>query len=72
MENKQITMAQQTGCIASQDELKQSDLNHYDKLSTECHHWSSGVPKAIEFYYEYQKMTLFQKIKLAFITKTKV
>ena len=64
-------MAQQTAYIASQDELKQSDLNHYDRLSTESHHWSSGVPRAIEFYYEYQKMTLFQKIKLAFTTKTK-
>ena len=64
-------MTQQTAYIVSQDELKQSDLSHYDKLSTECHHWSSGVPRAIEFYYEYQKMTLFQKIKLAFTTKTK-
>jgi len=64
-------MSQQTAYIASQDELKQSDLRHYEKLSTECHHWSSGVPRAIEFYYEYQKMTLFQKIKLAFTTKTK-
>lgn len=64
-------MTQQTAYIASQDELKQSDLRHYEKLSTECHHWSSGVPRAIEFYYEYQKMTLFQKIKLVFTTKTK-
>jgi len=64
-------MAQQTAYIASQDELKQSDLTHYDELSKKCHHWSSGVPRAIEFYYEYQKMTLFQKIKLAFTTKTK-
>lgn len=64
-------MAQQTAYITSQDELKQSDLTHYDELSEKCHHWSSGVPRAIEFYYEYQKMTLFQKIKLAFTTKTK-
>ena len=62
-------MAQQTAYIASQDELKQSDLSHYEKLSTECHHWSSGVPRAIEFYYEYQKMTLLQKIIFAFKNK---
>ena len=62
-------MAQQKAYIASQDELKQSDLSHYEKLSTECHHWSSGVPRAIEFYYEYQKMTLLQKIIFAFKNK---
>ena len=51
------------------EELRQSDLKHYDKLSTECHHWSSGVPRAINFYYDYKKMNLIQRIILAFKKK---
>lgn len=54
---------------SSQEDLRQSDLNHYDKLSTECHHWSSGVPRAINFYYDYKQMNLIQRIKLAFKNK---
>ena len=57
---------------AKQEELKNSDLNHYEELSSKCHHWSSGVPRAINFYYDYMKMSLFQKIVLAFKTKTKI
>ena len=56
---------------ATQEELKNSDLEHYEKLSNECHHWSSGVPRAIKFYYDYQQMSLYQKIVLAFKTKKK-
>ena len=36
---------------ATNEDLRKSDLEHYEKLSTECHHWSSGIPRAIEFYY---------------------
>jgi len=56
---------------AKQEELKKSDLNHYEKLSSKCNHWSSGVPRAINFYYDYMQMSLFQKIILAFKTKSK-
>jgi hypothetical protein len=51
------------------EDLRQSDLKHYDELSTECHHWSSGVPRAINFYYDYRQMNLFQRIILAFKNK---
>ena len=51
------------------EELRQSDLKHYDELSTEFHHWSSGVPRAINFYYDYKQMNLIQRIKLAFKNK---
>jgi Tfp pilus assembly PilM family ATPase len=50
----------------TQDELKQSDLKHYDELSTKCNHWSNNIPRAINFYYNYQKMSLIQKILLSF------
>jgi hypothetical protein len=51
------------------EELRQSDLKHYDELSTQCHHWSSGVPRAINFYYDYKQMNLIQRIILAFKNK---
>lgn len=57
---------------ATSEELKNSDLEHYEKLSRECHHWSSSVPRAIKFYYDYQQMSLYQKIVLAFKTKKKI
>ena len=47
------------------EEMRQYDLKHYDELSTKCNHWSSGVPRAINFYYDYKQMNLFQRIKLA-------
>lgn len=54
---------------ASQEDLRKSDLNHYEELSNKCHHWSSGVPRAINFYYDYKQMSLIEKIILAFKTK---
>ncbi len=54
---------------ATNEDLRKSDLGHYDELSTKCHHWSSGVPRAINFYYDYKSMTLWQKLKLAFKNK---
>lgn len=56
---------------ASQEDLRKSDLNHYEQLANIISHWSSGVPRAINFYYDYQQMSLFQKILLAFKTKKK-
>lgn len=53
----------------SLEELRQSDLKHYDELSTKFHHWVSGVPRAINFYYEYKQMNLLQRIVLAFKNK---
>jgi hypothetical protein len=51
------------------EDIRQSDLKHYDELSTKYHHWSSGVPRAINFYYDYKQMNLIQKIILAFKNK---
>jgi len=51
------------------EELRQSDLKHYDELSTKCNRWSSGLPRAINFYYNYKQMNLIQRIILAFKNK---
>ena len=48
------------------EDLRKGDLEHYEEAATKIHCWSSGVPRAINFYYDYQKMSFWQKIKLAF------
>ena len=54
---------------ASQEDLKKYDLKHYDELATKSCHWTNSVPKAINFYYDYKKASLIQKLLLAFKTK---
>ena len=33
-------------------EMMESDLRHYEDVSSQACHWSSGVPHAIRFYWE--------------------
>jgi hypothetical protein len=40
-------------CQATHDEICDGLLSHYESLATECHHWSNGIPRAIEFYRKY-------------------
>ncbi len=54
---------------STNEDLRKSALEHYEKLSRECHHWSSAIPKAINFYYDYRSMSIWKKIKLAFKNK---
>ena len=35
-----------------QEELMESDLNHYEHLSKEVGSWTNSIPRAIKFYYE--------------------
>jgi hypothetical protein len=51
---------------STNEDLRKSDLEHYENLSTECHHWSSGIPRAINFYYDYKSLSIWEKIKLSF------
>ncbi len=51
---------------ATNEDLRKSDLEHYEELSRKCLIWSSTVPKAINFYYDYKNMSILQRIKLAF------
>lgn len=53
-------------CITPLEDLRESDLKHYEEASTSIHHWSSNIPRAINFYYDYKQMSLWNKIKLAF------
>ncbi len=48
------------------EDLKRSALKHYDEAATIAHHWNNQIPRAIEFFYDYKQMSLWQKIKLAF------
>lgn len=52
-------------CKTPIEELRKHSLNHYDKASSKLHEWRSDIPKAINFYYDYQQMTFWQRIKLA-------
>ena len=51
---------------STNEDLRKSALEHYEELSNKCCHWSSNVPRAINFYYDYKEMNLWEKIKLAF------
>lgn len=43
-----------TGCgKATHEEICDAALEHYEKLATEGHYWSSVVPQAIKFYKKY-------------------
>tara|TARA_B110000259_G_scaffold107692_1_gene123421 strand:- start:557 stop:763 length:207 start_codon:yes stop_codon:yes gene_type:complete len=53
------------------EDLRKDNLNHYEEASSSIHHWSSGVPRAINFYYDYLKMSRWDRIKLAFKIKPK-
>lgn len=52
--NKYPAINEEKTCQASLEDLKQSDLKHYEEVSISAHHWSSGVEKAINFYWDYQ------------------
>lgn len=59
-------MAQNQACKTPLEELRIQALEHYDKASTSIHHWSSSVPQAINFYYDYKQLGFWAKIKMAF------
>jgi hypothetical protein len=48
------------------EDLKKSDLEHYEEASSKIHCWHNSIPVAINFYFDYKQMTWWQKIKLAF------
>lgn len=48
------------------EDLRNQNLKHYDEASSKVNHWSSAIPSAINFFYDYKKMSLWQKIRLAF------
>jgi hypothetical protein len=49
------------------EELRQSDLQHYDALAyNEYKSHRNSILRAINFYYDYRQMNLFQRIILTF------
>ena len=48
------------------EDLRTSDLIHYDEVASKAYHYRNAVTKAINFFYDYKQMSLIQKIKLAF------
>jgi len=53
-------------CQTPLEDLRNMHLKHYDEASTAIHHWSNGVPKAINFYFDYKQLSFWGKIKLGF------
>lgn len=53
-------------CQTPLEDLRKDDLKHYDEAATKIHCWSSGVPRAINFYYDYKQLSFWDKIKQAF------
>ena len=53
------------------EDLRKGDLNHYEEASSSIHCWRSGVPKSINFYFDYLQMSRWDRIKLAFKIKPK-
>ena len=58
-------------CQTPTKDLKIHALKHYEEASLSIHCWLNSIPKAITFYYDYQTLTLWNKIKLAFQIKRK-
>ena len=50
-------------------DLRNKDLIHYDTLSFNTRHFKNSIPRAINFYYNYQEMNLLQRIIFAFKNK---
>ena len=47
-------------------DLRESDLELYDRGASAIHHYSSGIPKAINFYYDYKQLSNWRKFLLIF------
>jgi len=53
-------------CNTPLEDLREDALKHYDEAATSIHHHSSGVPQAINFYWNYKQMSFWGKIRQAF------
>lgn len=48
------------------EDLRRDALEHYNEVSLKAYHSMSDIPQAINFYYDYEQMSFWQKIKQAF------
>jgi len=63
----QDTKEKDRTCQTPLEDLRQDALKHYDEASTKLHCWQNGIPRAINFYWDYKQMSFIQKIKQAFL-----
>ena len=53
------------------EDLRRSALDHYDKITySATSSYFSEVPRAINFYYDYQKANFWGRLKILFKTIT--
>jgi len=53
-------------CKTPLEDLRKNDLGHYDEASTKIHNYTNSVPRAINFWYDYQQMSRWKKFLLVF------
>jgi len=53
-------------CQTPLEDLRKDALAHYDEASIKIHCWQNGIPRAINFYWDYRQMSFWEKILLAF------
>ena len=53
-------------CETPLEDLRKDALSHYEIAPTEIGNWYNQVPRAINFFYDYQQMSFWQKLKQAF------
>ena len=51
--------------ITPLEDLRKDNLKHYDDAASKVNHWSSAIPAAINFYYDYKQMSFWSKVRLA-------
>ena len=52
-------------------DLERSALEHYEEASNAIYHWNSDIPRAIKFYYKWEQLSFWGRLKLIFNTKEK-
>ena len=51
------------------EDLRKSDLEHYDRAATKECCWHNTIPRAINFYYDYRQMSLWKRLLQALKTE---
>jgi hypothetical protein len=57
-------MIESQACQTPVEDLRKVALKHYDSASTKVQLWNNAIPRAINFYYDYKQMSIWQKLKL--------
>lgn len=52
-------------------DLEREALDHYEEASNAIHYWNSDIPRAIKFYYKWNQLSFWGRLKLTFNCKGK-